>query len=234
MPVEVGPGDELTGATVNTTGRLLARATHVGSDTVLASMSRTVARAQATKAPVARLADRISSVFVPVVMGIALLTLVIWLVVTGDPNRAFVAAVSVLVIACPCALGLATPTAMLTGTGRGAQLGILITSAEVLEDTRSVDSVVMDKTGTVTHGEMAVSAVTPLNAWSKDQVLDLSAAVERYSEHPIAHAIAAATPHRYEVTRFESAPGGGVRGYVPDGMNARFVVVGRELSLIHI
>jgi len=232
MPLEVGPGDELTGATVNTTGRLLARATHVGSDTVLASMSRTVARAQATKAPVARLADRISSVFVPVVMGIALLTLVIWLLVTGDPNRAFVAAVSVLVIACPCALGLATPTAMLTGTGRGAQLGILITSAEVLEDTRSVDSVVMDKTGTVTHGEMAVSAVTPLNAWSKDQVLDLAAAVERYSEHPIAHAIAAATPHRYQVTRFESAPGGGVRGYVPDGMNARFVVVGRQ-SWLH-
>ena len=228
MPVEVGPGDELTGATVNTTGRLLARATHVGSDTVLASMSRTVARAQATKAPVARLADRISSVFVPVVMGIALLTLVIGLIVTGDPNRAFVAAVSVLVIACPCALGLATPTAMLTGTGRGAQLGILITSAEVLEDTRSVDSVVMDKTGTVTHGEMAVSAVTPLNAWSKDQVLDLAAAVERYSEHPIAHAVASVTSQRYEVSRFESAPGGGVRGYVPDGMNARFVVVGRE------
>ena len=228
VPVEVGPGDKLTGATVNTTGRLLARATHVGSDTVLASMSRTVARAQATKAPVARLADKISSVFVPVVMGIALLTLVVWLLVTGDLNRAFVAAVSVLVIACPCALGLATPTAMLTGTGRGAQLGILITSAEVLEDTRSVDTVVLDKTGTVTHGDMAVSGVTPLNSWSRDQVLDLAAAVERYSEHPIAQAIAAATPHRYEVSRFESAPGGGVRGYVPDGMNARHVVVGRE------
>ena len=228
VPVEVGPGDELAGATVNTTGRLLARATHVGADTVLASMGRTVARAQATKAPVARLADRISSVFVPVVMGVALLTLVVWLVVTGDLNRAFVAAVSVLVIACPCALGLATPTAMLTGTGRGAQLGILITSAEVLEDTRSVDTVVLDKTGTVTHGSMAVSEVAPLNSWSKDQVLDFAAAVERYSEHPIAQAIAAATPHRYDVTRFESAPGGGVRGYVPDGMNARAVVVGRE------
>ncbi|RLZ02506.1 copper-translocating P-type ATPase [Kocuria tytonicola] len=232
VPVEVGPGDELTGATVNTTGRLLARATHVGADTVLASMGRTVARAQATKAPVARLADRISSVFVPVVMGIALVTLAVWLLVTGDLNRAFVAAVSVLVIACPCALGLATPTAMLTGTGRGAQLGILITSAEVLEDTRSVDTVVLDKTGTVTHGNMAVSTVTPLHAWSRDQVLDLAAAVERYSEHPIAQAIAAATPHRYQVTRFESAPGGGVRGYVPDGMNARFVVVGRS-SWLH-
>ncbi|MBX7555575.1 heavy metal translocating P-type ATPase [Streptomyces sp. tea 10] len=148
VPVEVGPGNELTGATVNTTGRLLARATHVGADTVLASMSRTVARAQATKAPVARLADRISAVFVPVVMGIAVLTFAIWWLVSGDLNQAFVAAVSVLVIACPCALGLATPTAMLTGTGRGAQLGILITSAEVLEDTRSVDTVVLDNTGT--------------------------------------------------------------------------------------
>ncbi|WP_290655182.1 heavy metal translocating P-type ATPase [Kocuria sp.] len=228
VPVEVGPGDELTGATVNTTGRLLARATHVGADTVLASMSRTVARAQATKAPVARLADRISAVFVPVVMGIAVLTFAIWWLVSGDLNQAFVAAVSVLVIACPCALGLATPTAMLTGTGRGAQLGILITSAEVLEDTRSVDTVVLDKTGTVTHGDMAVTAVTPVNSWSRDQVLDLAAAVESYSEHPIAHAITEATPHRYEVSRFESAPGGGVKGYVPDGMNARAVVVGRE------
>ena len=232
VPVEVGPGDELTGATVNTTGRLLARATRVGSDTVLASMGRTVARAQATKAPVARLADRISAVFVPAVMGAALLTLVAWLVLTGDPGRAFVAAVSVLVIACPCALGLATPTAMLTGTGRGAQLGILVTSAEVLEDTRAVDSVVLDKTGTVTHGDMAVNAVTPLNGWSRDQVLDLAAAVESRSEHPVAQAIAAATPQRYQVSRFESAPGGGVRGYVPDGMNARFVAVGRE-SWIH-
>ena len=228
VPVEVGPGDELTGATVNTTGRLLARATHVGADTVLASMSRTVARAQATKAPVARLADRISAVFVPVVMGIAVLTFAIWWLVSGELNQAFVAAVSVLVIACPCALGLATPTAMLTGTGRGAQLGILITSAEVLEDTRSVDTVVLDKTGTVTHGDMAVTTVTPVNSWSRDQVLDLAAAVESYSEHPIAQAITAATPHRYEVSRFESAPGGGVKGYVPDGMNARAVVVGRE------
>jgi len=228
VPVEVGPGNELTGATVNTTGRLLARATHVGADTVLASMSRTVARAQATKAPVARLADRISAVFVPVVMGIAVLTFAIWWLVSGDLNQAFVAAVSVLVIACPCALGLATPTAMLTGTGRGAQLGILITSAEVLEDTRSVDTVVLDKTGTVTHGDMAVTTVTPVNSWSRDQVLDLAAAVESYSEHPIAQAITAATPHRYEVSRFESAPGGGVKGYVPDGMNARAVVVGRE------
>lgn len=231
LPVEVGPGDELTGATVNTTGRLLAEATRVGSDTVLAAMGRTVARAQATKAPVARLADRISAVFVPVVIGIALLTLAVWLLLTGNVNHAFIAAVSVLVIACPCALGLATPTAMLTGSGRGAQLGILITSAEVLEDTRNVDTVVMDKTGTVTRGELAVAGVTPVGSCSKEQVLELAAAVEHYSEHPIARAIAAASRHRFDVVRFDSAPGGGVKGYVADGMSSRSVVVGRETWL---
>ncbi|WP_223841714.1 heavy metal translocating P-type ATPase [Kocuria sp. cx-455] len=228
LPVEVGPGDELTGATVNTTGRLLAEATRVGADTVLASMGRTVARAQATKAPVARLADRISAVFVPVVIGIALLTLVIWLLVTGNVDQAFVAAVSVLVIACPCALGLATPTALLTGTGRGAQMGILITSAEVLEDSRNVDTILLDKTGTVTRGELAVTAVNSVSQWSKDQVLDFAAAVEDYSEHPIARAIADASSQRFQVARFESAPGGGVKAYVADGMQSRSVVVGRE------
>ncbi|GAA4693528.1 heavy metal translocating P-type ATPase [Kocuria gwangalliensis] len=228
LPVEVGPGDELTGATVNTTGRLVAEATRVGSDTVLASMGRTVARAQATKAPVARLADRISAVFVPVVIGIALLTLVIWLLATGNVDQAFVAAVSVLVIACPCALGLATPTALLTGTGRGAQMGILITSAEVLEDSRNVDTILLDKTGTVTRGELAVTAVNSVSQWSKDQVLDFAAAVEDYSEHPIARAIADASSQRFQVARFESAPGGGVKAYVADGMQSRSVVVGRE------
>ena len=228
MPVEVSPGDELTGATVNTTGRLVAEATRVGSDTVLASMGRTVARAQATKAPVARLADKISAVFVPVVIGIALLTLVIWLLVTGNVDQAFVAAVSVLVIACPCALGLATPTALLTGTGRGAQMGILITSAEVLEDSRNVDTILLDKTGTVTRGELAVTAVNSVSQWSKDQVLDFAAAVEDYSEHPIARAIADASSQRFQVARFESAPGGGVKAYVADGMQSRSVVVGRE------
>ena len=228
MPVEVSPGDELTGATVNTTGRLVAEATRVGADTVLASMGRTVARAQATKAPVARLADRISAVFVPVVIGIALLTLVVWLLVTGNVDQAFVAAVSVLVIACPCALGLATPTALLTGTGRGAQMGILITSAEVLEDSRNVDTILLDKTGTVTRGELAVTAVNSVSQWSKDQVLDFAAAVEDYSEHPIARAIADASPQRFQVARFESAPGGGVKAYVADGMQSRSVVVGRE------
>lgn len=228
MPVEVSTGDELTGATVNTTGRLVAEATRVGSDTVLASMGRTVARAQATKAPVARLADKISSVFVPVVIGIALLTLVFWLLVTGNVDQAFVAAVSVLVIACPCALGLATPTALLTGTGRGAQMGILITSAEVLEDSRNVDTILLDKTGTVTRGELAVTAVNSVSQWSKDQVLDFAAAVEDYSEHPIARAIADASSQRFQVARFESAPGGGVKAYVADGMQSRSVVVGRE------
>ncbi|MEX5275025.1 heavy metal translocating P-type ATPase [Kocuria sp. CPCC 205235] len=228
IPVEVGPADELTGATVNTTGRLVAEATRVGSDTVLASMGRTVARAQATKAPVARLADKISSVFVPVVIGIALLTLVFWLLVTGNVDQAFVAAVSVLVIACPCALGLATPTALLTGTGRGAQMGILITSAEVLEDSRNVDTILLDKTGTVTRGELAVTAVNSVSQWSKDQVLDFAAAVEDYSEHLIARAIADASSQRFQVARFESAPGGGVKAYVADGMQSRSVVVGRE------
>nr|WP_129702051.1 heavy metal translocating P-type ATPase [Kocuria carniphila] len=228
IPVEVGPGDELTGATVNTTGRLVAEATRVGSDTVLASMGRTVARAQATKAPVARLADKISSVFVPVVIGIALLTLVIWLLVTGNVDQAFVAAVSVLVIACPCALGLATPTALLTGTGRGAQMGILITSAEVLEDSRNVDTILLDKTGTVTRGELSVTAVNSVSQWSKDQVLDFAATVEDYSEHPIARAIADASSQRFQVARFQSAPGGGVKAYVADGMQSRSVVVGRE------
>ena len=231
LPVEVGPGDEVTGATVNTTGRLVVRATRVGSDTVLAAMGRTVARAQATKAPVARLADRISAVFVPVVIGLAVLTLVVWLLLTGNVNHAFIAAVSVLVIACPCALGLATPTAMLTGSGRGAQLGILITSAEVLEDTRHVDTVVMDKTGTVTRGELAVASVAPVGSCSREQVLELAASVEHYSEHPIARAIAAAAPRHHDVVRFDSAPGGGVKGYVADGMNSRAVVVGRETWL---
>ncbi|ALU38679.1 carbonate dehydratase [Kocuria flava] len=231
LPVEVAEGDTVTGATVNTTGRLVVEATRVGADTTLAQMGRMVSRAQATKAPVARLADRISGVFVPVVLVLALATLTGWLLLTGDVHASFVAAVSVLVIACPCALGLATPTALLTGTGRGAQLGILIKSAEVLEDTRTVDTVVLDKTGTVTSGRLAVAAVTPLSAWSKDQVLDLAASVEDSSEHPIARAIAAATPHRFPVSRFVSAPGGGVRAHVADGMHSRSVVVGRTTWL---
>jgi Cu+-exporting ATPase len=231
LPVEVAAGDTVTGATINTNGRLLVEATRVGSETTLAQMGRMVAQAQAGKAPVARLADRISGVFVPVVLGIALLTLAGWLVLTGDVDAAFVAAVSVLVIACPCALGLATPTALLTGTGRGAQLGILIKGAEVLEDTRGVDTVVLDKTGTVTSGRLSVASVSSVSGYSRDQVLDLAASVEQHSEHPIAHAVAAATPHRLPVSGFVSAPGGGVRARVADGMHSRSVVVGRTTWL---
>ena len=231
LPVEVEVGDTVTGATINTNGRLLVEATRVGADTTLAQMGRMVSRAQASKAPVARLADRISGVFVPVVLVIALATLAGWLLLTGDVNASFVAAVSVLVIACPCALGLATPTALLTGTGRGAQLGILIKGAEVLEDTRTVDTVVLDKTGTVTSGQLSVAAVTPLSGYSRDQVLDLAATVEQHSEHPIARAVAAATPHRFPVSGFVSAPGGGVRAHVADGMHSRSVVVGRTTWL---
>ena len=231
LPVEVEVGDTVTGATINTNGRLLVEATRVGADTTLAQMGRMVSRAQASKAPVARLADRISGVFVPVVLVIALATLAGWLLLTGDVNASFVAAVSVLVIACPCALGLATPTALLTGTGRGAQLGILIKGAEVLEDTRTVDTVVLDKTGTVTSGQLSVAAVTPVSGYSRDQVLDLAATVEQHSEHPIARAVAAATPHRFPVSGFVSAPGGGVRAHVADGMHSRSVVVGRTTWL---
>ncbi len=231
LPVEVEVGDAVTGATINTNGRLLVEATRVGSDTTLAQMGRMVSRAQSGKAPVARLADRISGVFVPVVLVLALATLAGWLLLTGDVNASFVAAVSVLVIACPCALGLATPTALLTGTGRGAQLGILIKGAEVLEDTRTVDTVVLDKTGTVTSGRLSVAAVTPVSGYSRDQVLDLAATVEQHSEHPIARAVAEATPHRFPVSGFVSAPGGGVRARVTDGMHSRSVVVGRTTWL---
>ncbi|MFE7630649.1 heavy metal translocating P-type ATPase [Kocuria sp. NPDC057446] len=231
LPVEVEVGDTVTGATINTNGRLLVEATRVGADTTLAQMGRMVSRAQASKAPVARLADRISGVFVPVVLVVALATLAGWLLLTGDVHASFVAAVSVLVIACPCALGLATPTALLTGTGRGAQLGILIKGAEVLEDTRTVDTVVLDKTGTVTSGQLSVAAVTPVAGYSRDQVLDLAATVEQHSEHPIARAVAAATPHRFPVSGFVSAPGGGVRAHVADGMHSRSVVVGRTTWL---
>ena len=156
VPVEVAPGDAVIGATVNAGGRLVVRATRVGADTALAQMARLVQDAQSGKAPVQRLADRISSVFVPVVIGLALATLGIWLAVTGDAADSFSAAVAVLIIACPCALGLATPTALLVGTGRGAQLGILIKGPEVLESTRQVDTVVLDKTGTVTTGRMSL------------------------------------------------------------------------------
>lgn len=229
VPVEVGPGSNVTGATVNTSGALTVEAARVGAETTLAQMGRLVSEAQSSKAPIARLADRISAVFVPVVLVIAALTLLGWLVVTGDVSQAFVAAVSVLVIACPCALGLATPTALLAGTGRGSQLGILIKSAQVLEDTRRVSTLVLDKTGTVTTGDLEVMSVHAFDTAADPQVdvLAPAAAVEYKSEHPLARAIAAAGSRSSalpEVEEFASFAGGGVAGTLPDG---RAVLVGK-------
>lgn len=239
VPVEVHPGDTVTGATVNTSGALTVRATRVGTETTLAKMGELVASAQETKAPIARLADRVSAVFVPVVLVISALTLVGWWLISGDGAAAFNAAVTVLVVACPCALGLATPTALLAGTGRGWQLGILIRNAQVLEATSTVDRVVLDKTGTVTTGEMSVAfygtfgdyesagdlaGISPDSAGSKNErslsVLRDAAAVEALSEHPIARAIAgfareqgvlAEGASALSVSGFEGVPGG-VRG----------------------
>ena len=239
VPVEVHPGDTVTGATVNTSGSLTVRATRVGAETTLAKMGELVASAQETKAPIARLADRVSAVFVPVVLVISALTLVGWWLVSGDGAAAFNAAVTVLVVACPCALGLATPTALLAGTGRGWQLGILIRNAQVLEATSTVDRVVLDKTGTVTTGEMSVafygtfgdyesvgdlSGISPESAGSKNErslsVLRDAAAVEALSEHPIARAIAGFAREQGVLVEGASAPSvsdfegipGGVRG----------------------
>ena len=225
VPVEVGPGDTVAGGTVNAGGRLLVRAARVGGDTQLAQMARLVEQAQAGKAAVQRLADRVSAVFVPVVIGIAALTLLVWLFV--DSAAAFPAAVAVLVIACPCALGLATPTALMVGTGRGAQLGVLIRGPEVLEQTRRVDTVVLDKTGTVTTGKMTLIDVVPATGEDRDTVLRYAAAVEAGSEHPIGRAIASAAPDAPVVNGFRNDAGLGVRGIV-DGHD---VVVGRERLL---
>jgi Cu+-exporting ATPase len=222
VPVEVGPGDDVVGACVNVGGLLHVRATRVGADTQLAQMARLVAEAQSGKAEVARLADRVSAIFVPIVIGLALLTLVGWLVAGGPPSAAFTAAVAVLIIACPCALGLATPTALLVGTGRGAQLGILIKGPQVLESTRRVDTVVLDKTGTVTTGRMAVVSVCPAD----DETLRLAGALESGSEHPIARAVAARaaeTGPLPTVVDFANHDGRGVTGVV-DG---RAVAAGR-------
>ncbi|KUM99649.1 carbonate dehydratase [Streptomyces yokosukanensis] len=227
VPVDVGPGDRVTGATVNAGGRLVVEATRVGSDTQLARMARLVEDAQNGKAEVQRLADRISAVFVPVVILIALGTFGVWLGVTGDTVAAFTAAVAVLIIACPCALGLATPTALMVGTGRGAQLGILIKGPEVLESTRRVDTIVLDKTGTVTTGRMTLQAVHVADGEDDEQLLHLAGALEHASEHPIAQAVAAGAAARVgtlpEVERFENVPGRGVRGRV----EGREVAVGR-------
>ncbi|MGN0043172.1 heavy metal translocating P-type ATPase [Rhodococcus sp. (in: high G+C Gram-positive bacteria)] len=227
MPVEVAPGDAVVGATVNAGGRLTVRATRIGSDTQLAQMARLVEDAQNGKAEVQRLADRISAVFVPIVIGLSLLTLAAWLLFTDDPvSAAFTSAVAVLIIACPCALGLATPTALLVGTGRGAQLGILIKGPQILESTRRVDTVVLDKTGTVTTGEMTVASVHVAPDESADEVLHLAGSLEHASEHPIARAIAdhaAQTRPLSGVESFENHGGRGVSGVV-DG---RAVLAGR-------
>ncbi len=190
VPVEVGPGEEVVGATINVGGRLVVRATRVGEETALAQIARLVTEAQSGKAPVQRLADRVSAVFVPAVIALAVGTLGFWLGNGAGATFAFTAAVAVLIVACPCALGLATPTALLVGTGRGAQLGLLIKGPEVLESTRRIDTVVLDKTGTVTSGEMAVVAVHAAAGVDEAEVLRLAGAVEDASEHPIAAAIA--------------------------------------------
>ena len=189
VPVEVGPGSEVAGATVNAGGRIVVRATKVGADTAVAQIARLVTEAQSGKARVQRLADRISSVFVPAVIGLAAVTFAAWLALGGSASDAFTAAVAVLIIACPCALGLATPTALMVGTGRGAQLGLLIKGPEVLESTRTVDTVVLDKTGTVTTGRMSLVELTVADGVDRDEALRLVGALENASEHPVARAI---------------------------------------------
>ncbi|MFI0895889.1 heavy metal translocating P-type ATPase [Streptomyces sp. NPDC020983] len=231
VPVEVGPGDRVAGATVNAGGRLVVEATRIGADTQLARMARLVEDAQNGKAAAQRLADRISAVFVPAVILLALGTLGVWLALGEGPQAAFTAAVAVLIIACPCALGLATPTALLVGTGRGAQLGILIKGPEVLESTRAVDTVVLDKTGTVTTGSMTLRSVLVADGVGERDALRLAGALEHASEHPVARAIAEGAAARAgelpAVGGFRNLPGLGVEGTV-DG---RTVLAGRERLL---
>jgi Cu+-exporting ATPase len=225
-PAEVAPGDAVTGSAINSGGRLVVRATRVGADTQLAQLARLVTAAQAGKPPVQRLADRISAVFVPVVLGIATLTLIGWLAAGRPAAAAFTAAVAVLIIACPCAMGLATPTAILTGTGRGAQLGIVIKGPEVLESTRRVDTIVLDKTGTLTTGKMILAERAAAPRQDEAELLRLVAALESASEHPLAQAIAAGTREASQlpaVTNFVSSAGLGVSGQV----EGHTVVAGR-------
>ena len=227
VPVDAAPGDAVTGATVNTWGSLLVRATRVGSDTTLSQIGRMVAEAQAGKAPVQRLADQISGVFVPIVIVVSLLTLGGWLLAGGGVQAAFTAAVAVLVVACPCALGLATPTAILVGSGRASQLGILIKNAEILEQTRSIDTMLLDKTGTVTTGVMSLESVAVAPGTGEASALSLAASVESHSEHPVARAITSGAADRglslVPVTAFANQPGLGVVGITAQGG----VLVGR-------
>jgi P-type Cu+ transporter len=234
VPVEVEPGSEVAGATVNTYGRLVICATKVGADTALAQIARMVDQAQSGKAAVQRLADRVSAVFVPIVIALSLVTLAAWLIAGASVSAAFTAAVAVVIIACPCALGLATPTALMVGTGRGAQLGILIKGPEILEHTRRVGTIVLDKTGTVTEGRMHLADVTPLNGATRADVLRFAGAVEAASEHPIAQAVADAARAELgelpPVTGFRNVPGVGVQGIV-DGHD---IQVGRDKGAITV
>lgn len=222
MPVQVSSGDEVTGATINTSGRLLVRATRIGADTQLAQLGRLMEQAQAGKAPIQRLADRISAVFVPVVLVLAALTLLGWLLAGAGPEFAFTAAVAVLIIACPCALGLATPTALLVGSGRGAQLGIVIKGPQILESTKLVNTIVLDKTGTLTVGHMQVMNVISNEA--REDLLQQAASVEQYSQHPIGAAIVAASTAKVSAASdFQTSTGNGAQALV----NGRIVFVGR-------
>ena len=234
IPVEVAAGSEVAGATVNTYGRLVVRATRVGADTALARIARLVDAAQSGKAPVQRLADRVSAIFIPVVIAISLLTLIGWLVAGADASTAFTAAVAVVIVACPCALGLATPTALMVGTGRGAQLGIVIKGPQILEQTRRIDTVVLDKTGTVTEGKMELADLSLLNGATRAEVLRLAGAVENASEHPIAQAIVRAARAEVgdlpPVTAFRNTAGIGVSGVV----EGREVAVGRRGGRIEV
>ncbi|HWJ08805.1 MAG TPA: heavy metal translocating P-type ATPase [Nocardioides sp.] len=235
VPVEVAEGDAVVGATVNAGGRLVVRATRIGADTQLAQMARLVEDAQNGKAEVQRLADRVSGVFVPVVILLAAGTLGFWLGTGSGLAAAFTAAVAVLIIACPCALGLATPTALMVGTGRGAQLGILIKGPEVLESTRAVDTIVLDKTGTVTTGRMSLRDVVAAAGEDAAEVLRYAGALEDSSEHPIARAVAEAARERHgqlpEVVDFANVEGRGVQGVIADGGTSHAVLVGRPQLL---
>ena len=230
VPVDVTVGDIVTSATVNLNGRLVVRATRVGGETTFARMAKLVRDAQATKAPVQKVADKVSSVFVPVVFAISAVTLAVWLFIDSDVSKAFVAAVSVLIIACPCALGLATPTALMVGSGRAAQMGIVIKGIDVLQSTRRIDTVVLDKTGTVTTGAMSVVNVFVADGVSRDDALRFAGAVEKGSEHPIARAIVAAAEKELgtlpALDEFESLPGVGATGRI----GGVIVSIGREES----
>jgi Cu+-exporting ATPase len=228
LPADVEPGSAIVGTTVNLTGRLLARATHVGAETTFAQITRLVRDAQSTKAPVQKLADRVSSIFVPAVIGLSIATFVAWFFLGDSTTYAFTAAVSVLIIACPCALGLATPTALMVGSGRAAQMGIVIKGVDVLQSTRRIDTVVFDKTGTLTTGVMQLVDVVVARGTSRDEVLKFAGALEHASEHPVARAIANAARKELgvlsDVSDFVSSPGMGTSGLV----ESRKVMVGRE------